>query len=52
MVERAQNFFHVWVEEICAYPQQNEQFGDVENLSAEEILKRIKRCYGEETVWT
>ena len=32
--------------------EQNEQFGDIENLSAEEILKRIKRCYGEETVWT
>ena len=30
--------------------EQNEQFGDIENLSAEEILKRIKRCYGEETV--
>ena len=30
--------------------EQNEQFGDIENLSAEEILKRIKGCYGEETV--
>ena len=27
--------------------EQNEQFEDIENPSAEEILKQIKGCYGE-----
>ena len=27
--------------------EQSEQFEDIENPSAEEILKRIKECYGE-----
>ena len=27
--------------------EQNEQFEDIENPSSEEILKRIKGCYGE-----
>ena len=33
--------------------EQNEQFEDIENPSAEEIWKQIKGCYGEavENVW-